>query len=822
MAVEMDQDLLALLDAPVARGRETLRATTRRLLVLSDPDLADALANDADALLEPLLFLHFANPDASQTPAQVLGGYRFASGVPLHQYHRTDHHGRIYIPRLGHVATDAIDATVEIDWKQGAESPTMRCNGERITSRVEPPMTVAACNEGRTIELLRYPVAAMTSMFSTEAGNVLEPDISTAARTGETHLRRALMLVAEAWPELSMQIAGNVSRIVLFRATGINSFAAPAAHGTSFHNLALGGDEVFLIEDLAHQCGHVIFATATQDGTEYLRNNPATSLGCVVGNGDNRSLLSALHGLVTESFMSVCLERCMRLDAFTRAQRHELAGRLAFIARRFAMDAGYLFREALLTEAGISLVSSLVASLRDVVNRHRSLLMAADFSNQSYNFDYDAYLARNPLRIQAVRTGKRNDMDDAFENRLQCASRIGFGAYRIIDDDPAHLAALSHALDLGCTLIDTSCNYGDGASERAIGRVLATHPTGAMVAVITKVGYITPSAQARLTSEGLSPETLPMISEESRYTLAPDYLSSELAASRNRLGRRCHDIVLLHNPEHLFDPRIDTGPEAGRAIIARAFEFLEAQVDAGMIGTYGISSNTMAEHAGEQLDEWMRIAVSVRADHHFKVVQFPFNMLETEASDGLFTRIRRYGLRSLCNRPLNAIENGQSVRLAVGAAGPPQDDTADYESCVQLVREQLRAHEIEHDAMDFMVMQFLRDNRHGIDHPELVDAIFHQHVAPFVARLWGDAPDGQQAFSRLHSLLRQRAQITLGEQGLQIRERCVEAGTIRADDPRPFALIACEYALRAGADHVLVGMRRVEYVETLRPLLANN
>lgn len=818
----MAQDLLSLLDTLVARGRETLRATTRRLLILSDPELANALANDADALLEPLLFLHFTNPDTSRTLAQVLGGYRFASGVPLHQHQRTDNHGRIYLPRLGHVATDAINATVEIDWTLSAQSPVVRCNGERIACRVEPPITVAACNEGRMVELLRHPVAAMTSMFTTEAGKVVEPDISIAACTGEAHLRRALMLVAEAWPELSAQIAYNVRRIVLFRAAGINSFAAPAAHGTSFHNLALGRDEVFLIEDLAHQCGHVIFATATQDGTEYLCHDPAASLGCVVGNDDNRSLLAALHGLVTEGLMSICLDRCMRLDAFTRAQRHELAGRLAFIARRFAVDAGHLFREDLLTEAGISMVSSLVASLRDVVDRHRSLLMAADFSNQGYNFDYDAYLARNPLQTQAVHPGKRNNMDDTLKDRLQYASRIGFGAYRIIDEEPAHLAALSHALDLGCTLIDTSCNYGDGASERAIGQVLATHPAGATVTVVTKMGYITPSAQARLTSEGLSPETLPSISEESRYTLAPDYLLSELAASRNRLGRRRHDIVLLHNPEHLSDPRIDTVPEAISAILARAFEFLEVQVDAGMISAYGISSNTLAEHGGERLDEWMRIAVNVRADHHFKVVQFPFNLLETEASDGLFARIQRHGLRSLCNRPLNAMENGQSVRLVAGVVGPPQDDNAAYESCVKLVREQLRTHEIEHDVMDFMVMQFLRDNRHGIDHPELVDAIFHQHVAPFVARLWGDAPDGPQAFARLHSLLRQRAQITLDEQGFQMRGRCVEAGIIRADDPRPLALIACEHALRAGADHVLVGMRRIEYVEMLRPLLTIN
>jgi hypothetical protein len=38
----------------------------------------------------------------------------------------------------------------------------------------------------------------------------------------------------------------------------------------------------------------------------------------------------------------------------------------------------------------------------------------------------------------------------------------------------------------------------------------------------------------------------------------------------------------------------------------------------------------------------------------------------------------------------------------------------------------------------------------------------------------------------------------------------------------PLALIACQYALEAGLDHVLVGMRRPRYVELMRPLFGSH
>ena len=86
---------------------------------------------------------------------------------------------------------------------------------------------------------------------------------------------------------------------------------------------------------------------------------------------------------------------------------------------------------------------------------------------------------------------------------LGASSHLGFGAYRIVTGNPTHRAALVRALDLGCTLIDTASNYGDGRSEELIGEVLSQHPAADRCTVVTKVGYVTPALLPELGAAGI-------------------------------------------------------------------------------------------------------------------------------------------------------------------------------------------------------------------------------------------------------------------------------------------------------------------------------
>src|ERR687886_1654873 len=71
-------------------------------------------------------------------------------------------------------------------------------------------------------------------------------------------------------------------------------------------------------------------------------------------------------------------------------------------------------------------------------------------------------------------------------------SVIGFGAWAIGGSwgpvaDETSLAALHRAIDLGVNFVDTADVYGDGRSERLIGRLLKDRPNEEIF-VATKAG----------------------------------------------------------------------------------------------------------------------------------------------------------------------------------------------------------------------------------------------------------------------------------------------------------------------------------------------
>jgi aryl-alcohol dehydrogenase-like predicted oxidoreductase len=145
-------------------------------------------------------------------------------------------------------------------------------------------------------------------------------------------------------------------------------------------------------------------------------------------------------------------------------------------------------------------------------------------------------------------------------------STIGFGAWAIggswgaVDDDVS-LAALHAAADAGVTLIDTADVYGDGRSERLIGRFLRER-RGERFVVATKMGRSVPQ-------------------------VAPNYTPAAFHAwvdgSRERLGVDRLDLVQLHCPpiEVYYRPDL--------------FDALDALVADGSIAAYGVSVERVEE-----------------------------------------------------------------------------------------------------------------------------------------------------------------------------------------------------------------------------------
>ena len=400
-------------------------------------------------------------------------------------------------------------------------------------------------------------------------------------------------------------------------------------------------------------------------------------------------------------------------------------------------------------------------------------------------------------------------------------SRIGFGCYRVDSRDPDHGNALVEALRAGCNLIDTASNYADGRAEALVGAVLEA--TVASAFVITKVGYVSPSAAAELERAGVTADRLPRLSSGTPYSLDPAVLRVVLELSRARLHRQQLDAVLLHTPERLTEAGA-TSAEL-RFALARAFDFLADEVAAGRLRFYGISSNVVpTASVGDPLDlETIRMLGSGTSEpERLTLLEFPLNLLEREAAtDGARRSLiaRASGeVRTLVNRPLNALVRGENIRLAPVATEAACADP--WEGCVAFVTAQLAAREEIEPWTSFRPMQFLRDNRSAIPDPDLVDAIWLNQIDPFVTTLFDGAlaVEARGAFARLRRYARACALQPLAARTRATVAKLTAAGLLDPSSNEPLAVSACRYCLDAGADHVLVGMRQPRYVAELAPL----
>ena len=189
-------------------------------------------------------------------------------------------------------------------------------------------------------------------------------------------------------------------------------------------------------------------------------------------------------------------------------------------------------------------------------------------------------------------------------------SEIGFGAWAVggswgQTDDTQSLAALHAAVDAGVTFFDTADVYGDGHSERLIGKLLAERDEDLFVA--TKFGRRLPLDMANFTYP---------------------YFREWLERSRENLGVDMVDLVQLHCLpwESYYTPSV--------------FEACDRLVDEGLIGAYGVSVEKVEEAL--KAIEFPGVAT----------VQIIFNIFRQRPAELFFAEARRRDVGVIARVPL--------------------------------------------------------------------------------------------------------------------------------------------------------------------------
>lgn len=190
-------------------------------------------------------------------------------------------------------------------------------------------------------------------------------------------------------------------------------------------------------------------------------------------------------------------------------------------------------------------------------------------------------------------------------------SAIGFGAWAIGADwgrvdDADSLRALHAAADAGVTLYDTADVYGDGHSERLIGRFLRER-SGERLFVATKMGRRVPQVSANYT---------------------PQAFRGWIERSLDNLGVDRLDLVQLHCPptDVYYRPEL--------------FAALDELVAEGLIAHYGVSVEKVEE--GLKSIEYPGVAS----------VQIIFNIVRQRPAERFLAEAQRRDVGVLARVPL--------------------------------------------------------------------------------------------------------------------------------------------------------------------------
>lgn len=209
-------------------------------------------------------------------------------------------------------------------------------------------------------------------------------------------------------------------------------------------------------------------------------------------------------------------------------------------------------------------------------------------------------------------------------------SSLGIGSYLGAMDESTDLGytgAVVAAVGRGINFIDTSLNYRNQRSERAIGSALkelfAQGVSRESLVLCTKAGYLVPDAVPKA---ALRPGDV----VAGMHSMAPAFLADQLGRSLANLGVDSIDVFYLHNPETQLS-HVDADEFYRRA--GEAFGFLEETVRQGKIGWYGTATWSGYREAGAlALDRLCEAAVRAGGNgHHFRFTQLPYSLAMTEA-----------------------------------------------------------------------------------------------------------------------------------------------------------------------------------------------
>jgi hypothetical protein len=366
-------------------GRERLRQGARRAI---ERHGAVAVELDDAALLDPRVHAFFYLQPPPCPLDQLLVGHVAAALRPACIEVVADASGVVHVPGAGVFPGCPPGARLELRW-DGAW--VLR----DAVAHPLPPSRIA----GTPIEFDEACDPGLARILTEDDASHELGGPAVAARH-RVALERAVGWLSRLDDRYREELCRDCRVLRLFHCATRRSCANVSAYGAAFLQCEDDASAVFLVEDIAHQVGHVTFYGVTADPRRCFRVPPRVKVRELGGDEDDRrSLYDALHGNFTMGRMVGVFDAILSSRAIVLApiERAELLGRFAQALRRFQAGLACIDDERLFTPEIWAIHRAWWRMHEQLWDRHRGALEGLDLGGQRYVFSWATYRARNGL-----------------------------------------------------------------------------------------------------------------------------------------------------------------------------------------------------------------------------------------------------------------------------------------------------------------------------------------------------------------------------------------------------------------------------------------
>ena len=362
--------------------------TIKLLIYKKAPHLLDKLnLEDDNTFLEPLLFAYF-NREENLIPKEalreILQGY-FKKEEKIKIKYTFNKNGIAYIPKIGYFRKDEIN-----------------------------PFDNIIILPNTNFEVITHQIINLKYIFKDFNNNVIDESKITISKMlyedNKKSLSTALSHIKQYTNNHYSLIEKCCKKIVLFETDpkNTNSFATINAHGIAFLNIYQKEyDEVFFIDDIAHQTGHIIMTTLTFKRKDYFLIDENLNINNITNkHNEYRSFYILYHALYTYYTSTLCLDNCLSNNCFNKKQEYEAIARIGFYLLKYKYDMDnfrkvinhYKGIEKVLTEKGIAVFKKINDQFMFIRNKYYDTLKSFSYENQPYNFTYKEFIKLNPIQ----------------------------------------------------------------------------------------------------------------------------------------------------------------------------------------------------------------------------------------------------------------------------------------------------------------------------------------------------------------------------------------------------------------------------------------